>query len=169
MTHEYLNMNTRLGSVKLGEVRVRVRVRGSFDGVEGSVFIHRRGSWSSKFCIGGRWPMTFRSDCILSHVCVVCCWRGLSIQKDFVGHLFWVRCDHLLFVVLRLTLMYVLCLVESSLRRDVVCVVVVACSCVYLGPITLDTANSNTLTVSLSSFYVHQCLSWSGWCDRYSN
>ncbi len=34
--------------------------------------------------------------------------RGLSIQKDFVGHLFCVRCVHLLFVVLRLTLMYVL-------------------------------------------------------------
>jgi hypothetical protein len=34
--------------------------------------------------------------------------RGLSIQKDFVGHLFWVRCVHLLFVMLRLTLKYVL-------------------------------------------------------------
>jgi hypothetical protein len=34
--------------------------------------------------------------------------RGLSIQKDFVGHLFCVRCVHLLFVVLRRTLMYVL-------------------------------------------------------------
>ena len=36
--------------------------------------------------------------------------RGLSIQKDFVGHLFCVRCVHLLFVVLvlRLTLLYVL-------------------------------------------------------------
>ena len=34
--------------------------------------------------------------------------RGLSIQKDFVGHLFCVRCVHLLFVVLRLALMYVL-------------------------------------------------------------
>ncbi len=29
--------------------------------------------------------------------------RGLSIQKDFVGHLFWVRCVHLYFVVIRLT------------------------------------------------------------------
>ena len=34
--------------------------------------------------------------------------RGLSIQEDFVGHLFCVRCVHLLFVVLRLTLLYVL-------------------------------------------------------------
>jgi hypothetical protein len=34
--------------------------------------------------------------------------RGLFIQKDFVGHLFCVMCVHLLFVVLRLTLMYVL-------------------------------------------------------------
>jgi hypothetical protein len=34
--------------------------------------------------------------------------RGLSIQKDFVGHLFWVRCVHVLFVFVRLTLMYVL-------------------------------------------------------------
>ncbi len=39
-------------------------------------------------------------------LCVVV--RGLSIQKDFVGHLFCVRCVHLLFVVVRLTLMYVL-------------------------------------------------------------
>ena len=39
-------------------------------------------------------------------LCVVV--RGLSIQKDFVGHLFCVRCVHLLFVVLRLALMYVL-------------------------------------------------------------
>jgi len=34
--------------------------------------------------------------------------RGLSIQKDFVGHLFWVRCVHVCFVVLRLTVRYVL-------------------------------------------------------------
>ena len=34
---------------------------------------------------------------------VLLCVRGLSIQKDFVGHLFWVRCVHLYFVVIRLT------------------------------------------------------------------
>ena len=34
-------------------------------------------------------------------LCVVV--RGLSIQKDLVGHLYWVRCVHLCVVVIRLT------------------------------------------------------------------
>ncbi len=43
------------------------------------------------------------------------------------------------------------------LRRGLVCVVVVACSCVYLGAMTLDTANTNTLNSSTIFVPMYHC------------
>ncbi len=55
-------------------------------------------------------PRTF-SKLVLPCWLVACSFvvvRGLSIQRNFVGHLFWVRCVHVCVVVVRLTLIYVL-------------------------------------------------------------
>ncbi len=131
------------------------------------VIFPNRKRWRAEFSLGGRWLFRSESRLVsLSHVCSVCCERSFYAERLCRTPVLGKVCSRV-FCCSKIN--FDVCLVGYPwLRRDVVCVVVVACSCVYLGPITLDTVNSSTLTVSLSSSYAHHCISWSGWCDRYS-
>ncbi len=117
---------------------------------EKSFSSHQR--WRAEFCIGGR--LLFRSECCLgrlSHVCSVCCCER-SFYSERLCRILVLGKVCSLVVCCLLTNLNVYVVGYPWLRRGVICVVVVACSCVYLGPITLDTASSNTLNSSTIFF-----------------